>query len=240
MTASEIKDILSKEYPFRIELHAHTNPVSGCSEILPEEMAKIYNQKGYDGIVITNHLFPWDAKDKESYITRHLSGYEETKKAAEGTNLKVYLGAEVRFEENSNDYLIYGVDREILESFFDYYKKGIKAFRTEVKLPNSVFVQAHPFRNGMVRAESQYLDGIETLNLHPNHNSAVAVATRYAKEQGFKIKTIGSDFHHKNVGHEGVSALRTRFLPKDSFEIAEILKSGDYIFEIGEDALVLP
>lgn len=240
MTVQSLKETLAKEYPIRIELHAHTNPVSGCSEILPEEMAKIYNQKGYDGIVITNHLFPWDAKDKESYITRHLSGYEETKKAAEGTNLKVYLGAEVRFEENSNDYLIYGVDREILESFFDYYKKGIKAFRTEVKLPNSVFVQAHPFRNGMVRAESQYLDGIETLNLHPNHNSAVAVATRYAKEQGFKIKTIGSDFHHKNVGHEGVSALRTRFLPKDSFEIAEILKSGDYIFEIGEDALVLP
>lgn len=238
MTASEIKDILAKEYPFRIELHAHTKPVSGCSEILPEEMAKTYNEKGYDGVVITNHFY--HSENKKEYIDNYLKGYEDTLKAAEGTNLKIYLGAEVRFIESPNDYLIYGVDRKILEDCFEYYYEGLAAYRSEVSLPNSVFVQAHPFRKDMIRADSRYLDGIETLNLHPGHNSVVAVATRYAKEQGFKIKTIGSDFHHKNVGHEGVTALRTRFLPKDSFEVAEILKSGDYIFEIGEDAFVLP
>jgi len=238
MTASEIKDILSKEYPFRIELHAHTKPVSGCSEILPEEMVKIYNDKGYDGVVITNHFY--HSENKKEYIDNYLKGFEDTLKAAEGTNLKIYLGAEVRFIESPNDYLIYGVDRKILEDCFEYYHEGLAAYRTEITLENSVFVQAHPFRKDMIRAESKYLDGIETLNLHPNHNSSVAIATRYAKEQGFKVKTIGSDFHHKNVGHEAVSALRTRVLPKDSFHIAEILKSGDYCFEIGNDALVLP
>ena len=54
------------------------------------------------------------------------------------------------------------------------------------------------------------------------------------------IKTAGSDFHHKGKGHEGVSALRTKTLPKDSFELAKILKSGDYLFEIGGDSIVLP
>ena len=238
MTVKSLKETLAKEYPIRIELHAHTKPVSGCSEVLPEEMVKIYSDKGYDGVVITNHFY--HSENKKEYIDNYLKGYEDTLKAAEGSNLKIYLGAEVRFIESPNDYLIYGVDRKILEDCFDYYYEGLAAYRTAVTLPNSVFVQAHPFRRDMIRVDSKYLDGIETLNLHPNHNSAVAVATRYAREQGFKIKTIGSDFHHKNVGHEGVSALRTRFLPKDSFEIAEILKSGDYIFEIGEDALVLP
>lgn len=238
MTVKSLKETLAKEYPIRIELHAHTKPVSGCSEVLPEEMVRIYNGKGYDGVVITNHFY--HSENKKEYIDNYLKGYEDTLKAAEGSNLKIYLGAEVRFIESPNDYLIYGVDRKILEDCFDYYYEGLAAYRTAVTLPNSVFVQAHPFRRDMIRVDSKYLDGIETLNLHPNHNGAVAIATRYAKEQGFKIKTIGSDFHHKNVGHEGVTALRTRFLPKDSFEIAEILKSGDYIFEIGEDAFVLP
>lgn len=238
----DIKQSLLEQYKYRIELHAHTVRISPCSRIEPKEMVRIYKEKGYDAVVITNHFHEGliENEEKEAYIERYLSGYFETLKAAEGTGLKIILGAEVRFNENFNDYLIYGVDREILSKSYDYFKKGVEAFREEVKLPESVFIQAHPMRDGMTLCNPSILDGVETFNMHPGHNSRVGLTVRYAYENGLKIKTAGSDFHHPNKGHEAVSALRTKTLPNDSFELAQILKSGDYIFEIGENSIVLP
>jgi len=154
--------------------------------------------------------------------------------------MQVILGAEIRFEENHNDYLIYGVDEAVLSACYDYLGKGVEAFRREVYLPNSVFLQAHPFRDGMVRAKAKLLDGVETFNMHPGHNSRIGLAARFAEENGIKIRIAGSDFHHPNLGHEAVSAMRSEILPRDSFELAELLKIGNYIFEIGEGAVVLP
>ena len=91
----------------------------------------------------------------------------------------------------------------------------------------------------MTMCNPELLDGAETFNLHPGHNSRIGIAVRYAAENGLKITTAGSDFHHPDRGHEAVSALRTKDLPKDSFHLAKILKSGDYIFEVGENNIVL-
>ena len=54
----------------------------------------------------------------------------------------------------------------------------------------------------------------------------------------YYIKTIGTDFHHP--GHQGLCALRVKEMPQTSFDIAAILRSGDYVFEIGGDTIVLP
>lgn len=239
---NELKEKLLNEYKYRTELHAHTSPASSCSEILPAEMAKTYHEKGFDAVVIANHFYMQMLEDlpKKEAIRRYLKDYEETKAEAQKYGLNVILATEIRFTENNNDYLIYGVDEDVLSMGYDYFEKGIEAFRREVLLPKSVFVQAHPFRNGMIECDPTLLDGIETFNMHPNHNSRVGIAVRYAAENNLKITTAGSDFHHPDRGHEAVSALRTKVIPKDSFHLAEILKSGDYVFEIGENALVLP
>ncbi len=239
-----IKQQLGEEYKYRIELHAHSNPGSECSEVSPAELVEIYHKKGFDAVVITNH-FNLSYKyirelSKDEVLDIYLKDYEEAKAAAFEYGMKIILGTEIRFTENMNDYLIYGVNREILSKCCDYLDKGVEKFRTEVSLPGSVFVQAHPFRNGMVLCETSLLDGIETFNMHQGHNSRVCIAARYAAEKGVSITTAGSDFHHKDCGHEAAAALRTRTLPGDSFELAEILKSGDYIFELGENVLVLP
>lgn len=248
MDTTTLKQQLEKEYPFRIELHAHTKPQSWCGEALPEELAEIYAKKGYDGIVVTNHFMGLcDDKEympgetKEEQLEFYLSGYEKAKKAGEKLGLKVYLGLEIRFsKENYNDYLIYGVDEEIASLCYDNFREDLAYFRENVKLPKSVFIQAHPFRNGVSPADPKLLDGVETFNMHPGHNQRNSFTCRFAKENNIKIRTAGSDFHHLNQRHEGVSALRTKVLPTDSFHLAEILKSGDYLFEIGETALILP
>ena len=240
MNAIEFKEQLKAAYPYRIELHAHTRPVSPCSEIPPADLVQSYIEQGFHAVVITNH-FNLDyllGLPKEEALAYYLSGYEEAKKAAEGTGLQVLLGTEIRFNEHTNEFLIYGVDWQILSECYDYLDKSFTAYRKEVSLPNSVLVQAHPFRDRNVAREPELLDGIEVFNMHPGHNSRVAQAAKLASSIPGCIKTVGTDFHH--AGHQGLCALRVRKLPKDSFDFAAILRSGDYAFEIGGDAIILP
>jgi predicted metal-dependent phosphoesterase TrpH len=242
MKEKTLKDELLEEYKIRIELHAHSLPVSPCSEVSPRELVKIYKDKNFDAIVLTNHFFYGNIldKEKEEALSYFLNDYKEACKAGEEYGIKVILGAEIRFNESHNDYLLFGVDYDILSTCYDYIPYTLENFRKKIKLENSLILQAHPNRSGMIEMDASLLDGIEGFNMHPGHNSRIGLSLKYAKENNLDIITCGSDFHHKNVNHEGTAALRTKTLPKDSFELVEILKSGDYIFEIGEKSIVLP
>ncbi len=235
------KSELKKIYPYRIEMHAHTSPVSVCSEIPPEEMMRTYSEIGYHAIVITNHFTEcmFSGMTKKEAIDYYVKDYKDCASLSEKYNVKVLLGVEIRFErESMNDYLIYGADRKILEDAYDYLSGDIKTYRKEIKLDKSLFVQAHPFR--ATPAAPSLLDGVEAFNMHHHHNSRIALALRFAKENSFSIITAGSDFHHPNAANEGNAAVRTKKIPKDSFELAQILKSGDYIIDLGPDTILLP
>ena len=240
MNLQNLKEELRKIYKVRIELHAHTSPVSGCSEISPKEMIDTYKKCGYDAVVITNHFnFMGERFTRDEYLSYYLKDYEETKEYGEKEGIKVLLGAEIRFTENNNDYLIYGVNREILKDIYDQLPYGIENFRKNYKMENSVFLQAHPMRDGMVKVDPKLLDGIEAFNLHAGHNSRVGQAALYAKEEGMGIIIAGTDFHHKNRKHEGLSALLAKNMPEDSFSLASLLKSKDYLLEVGRENIVL-
>ena len=42
---------------YKYEIHLHTNNCSACAISSPEEMVDIAAEKGYSGIVITNHFY---------------------------------------------------------------------------------------------------------------------------------------------------------------------------------------
>lgn len=234
-----MKEQILEQYPYRIELHAHTSPASTCSHLKPEALVQLYHEKGYDGLVITNHFEPGKlALGKAGAVSLLMQDYREAREAAKKYGMTVYLGAELRFQENINDYLIYGVDEALLGTFYDYIHTDVATFRKEVALPNSVFLQAHPFRPGMVLCDPKLLDGMECLNLHPRHNSAVGLATQYAYREDLKVKIAGSDCHE--MGDHGLTALRCKSLPEDSFQLAQILKSEDIVFEIGGGSIWIP
>jgi predicted metal-dependent phosphoesterase TrpH len=241
-TKQELKEFLESVYPYRIELHAHTTPVSGCSQITPEDMARTYSELGYHAVTITNHFIGYKFCDmtKNEALDYYMKDFLDCKALEDKYGIKFYLGCEIRFQtQGNNDYLIYGCDRDLLSTAYDYLGKTLEEYRSDIKLDKSVFVQAHPFRDGISRADKSLLDGIEVFNLHPGHNSRIGIAARYASEEGLKIKIGGSDFHHPERKHEGVGGIRTKTLPCDSFELAEILKSGDYLIEVGGDILAL-
>lgn len=227
----QVQEYLSA-YRYKIELHAHTSPCSSCSEILPKDMIRLMKEQGCDAVVITNHFYSGAAFMKsEDPVAAYLEDFYAAKEEGNKQGIRVLLGAEFRFTENANDYLVYGIDEAFLRETVTRFDMGIEAFYKEYHGDSLLILQAHPFRNGMTLVSPECLDGIETMNMHPNHNSRVAVATRYAMEKEYPVITIGTDLHHP--GHEGISALRTKVLPETEGRLVELLRSKDYIFEVG-------
>ena len=226
-----------KQYKFKTELHAHTSPASQCSQIPPEDEVKTYAALGYDSIVISNHFgayMPF-ADNKQKAIDFFLNDYDIAVKCGKKYGINVILGCEMRFRENINDYLLFGIDREFLYDAYDYVDKGIAEFSKFFRNENRVLLQAHPFRDGMSLADPQYLDGIETYNMHPGHNSRIAVAVKYANEHDF-IVSAGTDYHHP--GHEGLASLLSKTEIKDSFDLARVMRSRDYLLGINNNRIL--
>ena len=221
-----------KNYKFRTELHAHTSPASPCGDFTPDEVVAKYAALSYNSIVITNHFYPniRFRDDKEKCIAEYLKDYDAAVKAGAERGINVILGCELRFCESFNDYLLFGITPESLDFAFDYIDKGLEQFSKAFRSNDTVIVQAHPYRDGCVPAPPELLDGVEVFNLHPGHNSRVGVTAKFAKEYNL-IATSGTDFHHE--GHEGMTALLTAEEMKTSADIARVLKSGDYLIEIG-------
>lgn len=217
-----------EEYKFKTELHAHTTPASGCSEITPEHLIEVYKEKGYTSIALTNHFIVDDA-DPQEKITKYLDDYYKTIEIGKKEGINIILGSEIRFSENYNDYLIYGIIPDDLYDINSLLDKGIDNFYKEYKNDKNIILQAHPFRNGIELANPESIDGIEAFNLHPGHNSRVGFAAQYARKHGFLI-TCGTDYHH--FGHEGLCGILTKEPITDSHQLAQVLKNKDYIIDI--------
>lgn len=220
-----------KKYPYKTELHAHSLPVSGCSHVSADKMVELYAKMGCDSIVLTNHLYgeKWMAGDAKEKANEYLEDYRVAKAAGERLGVNVILGVEIRFTENKNDYLVYGVSEEDIPVFIGYLDKGIDIFYKECKTEKNLILQAHPFRSGMILADPHSIDGIETFNLHPNHNSRIGIASRYARENEFVISG-GTDFHEAD--HRALCLARTESKLQNSYEVAELLRSKNYFFDI--------
>ncbi len=225
-----------KDYKYRIELHAHTKPASACSEISPEDVVSVYHSLNCHAVCITNHftsnLFPGTLSktEHEETVIKFYNDFLRAKTQGDKLGIEVIFGLELRFAENINDYLIYGIDFD--EALKISYLLGttVADFRNNYKNENSVFIQAHPFRNGMTEVPISLLDGIEAFNMHPHHNSRIGVSAKYALQNNL-IAIAGTDYHHPS--HEGLAITQTKTLPKNSFELAAILKTSDFIINIG-------
>ncbi len=228
---TEIQNFLS-QYKYKIELHAHTSPCSPCSELPPKDFISRLKSQGYDAVVVTNHFYPGGPFMKtEAPVSTYLADFYEAKRIGEEEDITVLLGAEFRFEENSNDYLVFGVDEAFLRETVVRLDLTFREFYEIYHAENRLICQAHPFRNGIVAMDGAHMDGIEAFNMHPGHNSRITVSARYADTENIPVLVIGTDLHHP--GHEGSAALRAKTLPKNNDELVALLRSKDYVFEIG-------
>ncbi|MBQ3101064.1 MAG: PHP domain-containing protein [Clostridia bacterium] len=218
---------------YKYEMHLHTSEGDNYADFSGAECVKMYRDAGYAGMVVTNHyeprFFEWYADelkgaDHRGIIDRFLRGYYNARNEGEKLGFTVLAGAEVRFTDSENDYLVYGVD----EDFF--YKAPLLHLLDGPKglidiLPQGAcVVQAHPFRNNMTVRDPGILFGVEAYNgeMEPFRNvMAKTFAAYYTKPM-----TSGSDFHvAEDFAKGGIATARRITTPA---ELCDLLRSGDY------------
>lgn len=227
----ELFERLENEYKYHVELHCHTNPASRCSHIPAADVVRNYKALGYDALCLTNHYWPGGPSENETeedFLDRYFNDYTVAKKVGDEIGINVIFAIEFRFSDAIDDYLTYGLDPDEARRLFPMSKGSFREFRETYKNDDYLMIQAHPCRKNMVRPALDKLDGIEILNLHPKHNSAVALAARLADEVG-GIVIAGSDYHDPDMA--GLGGIWTKENPKDTHDIVRILKSGEYLID---------
>ena len=216
----------------KIELHIHTTGFSYCGKLSAEEIVKQYKQAGYDAIVITNHF---NSISKRWFLdnggTDYYKSYFDTiRKAAEygeKCGLLVLGGYELRFDENANDYLVYGMTPEQCQDYEKIFAMTAAEFGAFAKENDILFYQAHPFRNSMTVIAPEHLFGIEALNTHPRHDGRNDIASAWADKYGLH-KIAGSDCHQ--LQDVGTSAVFTDFPVKNISDLVYVLKNNLYTY----------
>lgn len=204
-----------------IETHFHTAETSPCANVSAEDGIRMYHEAGYDAVVVTDH-FNTDVIGKdgdwEERVDRFLAGFDIARKTGEKLGVRVYLGMEIRFEENYNDYLVYGFDRQFLYDHPWIYRETMESFSEIAHANGLCIVQAHPFRTICTPAPYELLDGVEGINGNPRHNSRDSLAQEYAEKHGL-FCTEGSDFHQSEDIKDWGIEMAT--LPENEKQLAE-------------------
>ena len=214
----------------KIDLHIHTTGFSFCGKLSAAQIVDFYKQAGYDAIVITNHF---NSTSKQWFLEHggtdyHKSYFDTIRQAAElgeKCGLLVLGGFELRFDENANDYLAYGMTPEQCLDYEKIFTMTAAEFGAFARENDILFYQAHPFRNRMTVVPPEHLFGIEVLNTHPRHDSRNDIAEMWADK--FKLhKIAGSDCHQKQDA--ATSAICTEHQVKSISDLLYVLKNDLY------------
>ena len=217
----------------KIELHTHTSEISQCSELPCRDLIELYKQAGYDAVVIANHF----SSITENYLAAqgryefHKTFHDHIAEVCElgKKHGLLVLGAyELRFYENDNDYLVFGMTAEQCKNYQDIFAMGIKKFSMFARANNILLYQAHPFRNQMTVVNPEYLFGIEVKNTHPRHDSRNEIAKSWAERHGLR-GIAGSDCHLPQ--DVGTSAIITDYDVKNSADLVHVLQNNLYRIE---------
>lgn len=217
-------------HSFLLETHVHTAPVSPCARMSAAQTVQTYQRRGYQGMVVTDHMHPgtfrrmpdasWE--EKASYF---LSGYREAKTAAENS-FRVFLGMEIRFLENDNDYLLFGVDEAFVCNTLRLDRfSTLRDFRPVADRNGLLLFQAHPFRHEMQVTDYHLLDGIEVYNGNSSHNSSNDIAAHWAEKYNLRPLS-GSDFHGEQCVPPG--GIYMHHPIRDNRELTAALRAQQY------------
>ena len=127
-------------------------------------------------------------------MDHYLTGYHASKKRGDEVGLDVILGAEFRFPENDNDYLVYGIDEQWLRS--NPYACCMSAQEFYDKYHNEVLIiHAHPFRKGSAPVQETAIHGAEIINDNPRHENNNDKALAMCRRHPEYYRLAGSDTH---------------------------------------------
>ncbi len=195
------------------ETHMHTSQASACAGSTGAELARVYKDSGYTGIIVTDHFFngnsaipkdlPWERK-----VAGFCAGYEDAYREGQRIGLQVFFGWESNF--NGQEFLIYGLDKGWLLAHPEIVTVTPDVQYKMVRADGGMVIQAHPFREDWyidrVRVYADAIDGVEAYNIG-NERRGLALndkACYYA--QRFNLpSTSGSDAHRVTDARGGMA-----------------------------------
>ena len=218
----------------KIELHIHTEGFSYCGKLSVAEIVELYSKAGYDAIVLTNHFNTVSRQWFENnggvdYLKSYFDTIRQGVELGKKCNLLVMGGFELRFDENENDYLVYGMTEAMCQDYEKIFAMTPREFKAFADERGVLFYQAHPFRNYMTVTSPEYLFGIEVLNTHPRHDSRNDIALAWAEKYNLH-KIAGSDCHQ--TVDVGSSAILTDYPVKNMNDLVYVLKNDLYTFGV--------
>ncbi len=213
---------------YKYYLHVHTNETSECSKVKAIDAVRAYKEKGFSGIVITDHYYKmlFDKYNKlpwQKQVDRYLSGFRAAFNEGLKTGLHILLGMELTLHGERNDYLLYGFNEDLLYNTSDLYMMTQAEMKNFAAANDLIIYQAHPFRRNMTR--SLYVDGIEVYNGHSGHQSNNEEAYEYAKKEGL-LMISGTDFH--NIQDTGNGGVLFKARPRDEQHLCMLLRACEY------------
>jgi len=187
---------------FLYETHLHTSYASACANSKGSEYVRRYRDKGYSGIIVTDHFYngntavsrdlPW-----KEWVKQFCRGYEEARNEGEKLGFDVFFGWEETFD-TCDDYLVYGLDKAWLLEHPEARAWTRGEQYAAVKKAGGCVVQAHPFRQHhyikKVILSSGCVDAVEAANAGNGEQSYDALAMRYANKIGLPA-IAGTDMH---------------------------------------------
>lgn len=196
----------------KIETHLHTREVSACSSVGAQQMIELCRRAGYGAVVVTDHFMP--GQFKGATRKQFLCGYHEAVMAAGRCGITVLPGMELRLDTGNEDYLLYGIEEEDILALPDTICAfTLTALHALCQTNGWLLYQAHPFRSRMRVMPADCLDGLETRNGNPRHDSHNEQARAYAIRYGLR-EICGSDAHETgDVGRGGIYVPRHALTP---------------------------
>lgn len=190
---------------YRYETHLHTKEVSACGHTHAKDYIKFYMERGYDGIIFTDHFFngncgvprelPWEER-----VDAFCRGYELAKEEGDRVGFPVFFGWEFNFE--GDEYLTYGLDKAWLKENPQIMEDTREVYYGRVHEAGGLVVQAHPYRErgylNAVRLNPYYVDAVEYINIG-NEPYMDELVPEYAKVYGLPL-TGGTDMHNIEWG----------------------------------------
>lgn len=187
---------------FYYELHAHTNVASLCSLVNPEDYVKFYMDRGFSGMVVTDHFYygntsinrrlPWD-----SFVDEFCEGYYRVKREGDKHGFTVLFGFEQKFMDGTDEYIVLGISPEWLKAHPEIRDMERTRFFKFIRNERGFIIQAHPFRERYyvsdIRLALDEVDAIEVMNLGDVDKHSRR-SFEYANNLGL-IMTAGSDIH---------------------------------------------
>ncbi|MBQ2740639.1 MAG: hypothetical protein IJF39_03340 [Clostridia bacterium] len=218
---------------YKYEMHAHTHPCSGGGGDIIEHIDCLM-EKGFSGMVITNHFYRGDTCIPRSlpwgkFVLPYAEDFFLGKKYAEGKDFDLLFGIEEHIA-GGREILVYGITPAFLCDHPELKNADLKQYAEAVHRVGGMLFQAHPYRirewiiNPTPFAEVGILDGIEVYN-GGNAYEENALAEAFAKEKGLR-GIAGSDVHQSS--HAGIGGICSKVRIRDNETLRKVLKSGEY------------